>query len=36
MVDEIMYQIAALLPPAYRGRYADMSLATHEYLDLMG
>ncbi len=35
MVDEIMYQIAALLPPAYRGAYSDMSAATTEYLDFL-
>jgi 1-acyl-sn-glycerol-3-phosphate acyltransferase len=33
MVDEIMYQMAQLLPPAYRGVYADLSKATEEYLD---
>ena len=32
MVDEMMYQIAALLPPAYRGVYSDMSAATETYL----
>ncbi len=32
MVDEIMYQIAALLPTAYRGHYADFSKATEHYL----
>ncbi len=32
MVDEIMYQIAALLPPPYRGAYADMDSATQKYL----
>ena len=32
MVDEIMCQIAALLPPAYRGYYADMKAATGTYL----
>ncbi len=31
-VDEIMYQLAALLPPAYRGHYADLSAATCKYL----
>ena len=31
MTDEIMYQIAALLPPAYRGVY-DMSAATENYI----
>ncbi|MEA1976720.1 MAG: lysophospholipid acyltransferase family protein [Chloroflexota bacterium] len=32
MVDEIMYQIAALLPPSYRGFYANLSDATETYL----
>jgi 1-acyl-sn-glycerol-3-phosphate acyltransferase len=32
MVDEIMYQVAALLPPAYRGHYADLDSATDEYI----
>jgi 1-acyl-sn-glycerol-3-phosphate acyltransferase len=32
MVDEIMYQMAALLPPAYRGAYSDLSKATEKYL----
>jgi 1-acyl-sn-glycerol-3-phosphate acyltransferase len=32
MTDEIMYQIAALLPPDYRGYYADLSAATETYL----
>jgi 1-acyl-sn-glycerol-3-phosphate acyltransferase len=31
--DEIMYQIAALLPPGLRGEYADLSKATTEMLD---
>ena len=29
---EIMYQLAALLPPAYRGFYADLSQASEDYL----
>ena len=29
---EIMYQLAALLPPAYRGAYSDLSRARQEYL----
>lgn len=29
---EIMYQLAALLPPAYRGAYADLSQASEDYL----
>ncbi len=33
MVDEIMFQLARLLPLAYRGVYADLSKATEEYLD---
>jgi len=32
MADEIMYRIANLLPPEYRGYYADISLATKNYL----
>ena len=32
MADEIMYQLAALLPPAYRGHYADLDAATETYL----
>jgi hypothetical protein len=33
MVDEIMYQIAALLPPGYRGYYSDLAAATERYLE---
>jgi 1-acyl-sn-glycerol-3-phosphate acyltransferase len=32
MIDEIMYQMAALLPPAYRGVYPDLAAATETYL----
>lgn len=32
MTDEIMYQLAALLPPEYRGAYADLETATEEHL----
>ncbi len=32
MTDEIMYQLAALLPPAYRGYYADLAAASETYL----
>jgi hypothetical protein len=32
MVDEIMYQVAALLPPAYRGVYSNLAAATEAYL----
>ena len=33
MTDEIMYRLAVLLPPAYRGAYAELSKATDHYLD---
>jgi 1-acyl-sn-glycerol-3-phosphate acyltransferase len=33
MVDEIMFQLAGILPPAYRGVYSDFTKATTEYLD---
>jgi 1-acyl-sn-glycerol-3-phosphate acyltransferase len=32
MTDEIMYQLAALLPARYRGVYADLSQATDQHL----
>jgi 1-acyl-sn-glycerol-3-phosphate acyltransferase len=32
MIDEIMMQIAALLPPGYRSVYSDLSAATERYL----
>jgi 1-acyl-sn-glycerol-3-phosphate acyltransferase len=32
MINEMMYQIAALLPPDYRGVYADIDAATEHYL----
>lgn len=32
MIDEVMYRMSALLPPAYRGAYSDLSLATEVYL----
>lgn len=32
MTDEVMYQLAALLPPSYRGVYADLEQATETYL----
>jgi len=32
MTDEIMYQMAALLPAAYRGYYRDLSQASEQYL----
>ena len=32
ILNEIMYQLATLLPPQYRGVYADLSSATQRYL----
>ncbi len=32
ITDEIMYQVAALLPPSYRGYYSDFCKATEYYL----
>jgi 1-acyl-sn-glycerol-3-phosphate acyltransferase len=32
VVDEMMYQLAALLPEEYRGEYSDLSKATTQYL----
>ena len=32
MADEIMFQMAALLPPVYRGVYADLGAATENFL----
>jgi 1-acyl-sn-glycerol-3-phosphate acyltransferase len=32
MVDEIMYQMAALLPAEYRGDYANLEAATENFL----
>jgi 1-acyl-sn-glycerol-3-phosphate acyltransferase len=32
MADEIMYEIAKLLPPEYRGIYADLEQASQKYL----
>lgn len=32
MADELMYQIAKLLPAEYRGEYADLEHATEQYL----
>ena len=33
MADEIMYQLAAMLPDQYRGEYANLSQATTKYLN---
>jgi 1-acyl-sn-glycerol-3-phosphate acyltransferase len=35
ITDEIMYQIAALLPEEYRGEYAELEKATQEYLKFL-
>jgi 1-acyl-sn-glycerol-3-phosphate acyltransferase len=32
MTSEIMYRLAAILPPAYRGVYANLSQASQDYL----
>ena len=32
MADEMMYQLAKLLPAEYRGEYADLDNATEKYL----
>ena len=34
ITDEIMFQIALLLPPQYRGVYSDLNAASSEYLRL--
>ncbi len=33
VADEIMFQVAALLPQAYRGHYSALETATHMYLE---
>jgi len=35
ITDEIMYQLAALLPAAYRGVYANLDAATQNYLHFL-
>ncbi|MGD0751450.1 MAG: lysophospholipid acyltransferase family protein [Anaerolineales bacterium] len=32
MLDEVMFQMAGLLPAQYRGAYADLKAASHKYL----
>ena len=32
MIDEVMFQMAGLLPPQYRGVYADVNSASQKYL----
>jgi 1-acyl-sn-glycerol-3-phosphate acyltransferase len=36
MIDEVMFQMAGLLPAQYRGAYVDMELASHKYLVFEG
>jgi len=36
MTDEMMYQLARLLPERNRGNYADLSKMTTEYLEFVG
>jgi 1-acyl-sn-glycerol-3-phosphate acyltransferase len=36
MTEEAMYQLAVLLPPAYRGMYSDVAQATNDYLEFAG
>jgi 1-acyl-sn-glycerol-3-phosphate acyltransferase len=33
--DEIMFQLAALLPPPYRGEYSDLTKASSRYLEFI-
>ncbi len=33
IADEMMYQIAALMPPEYRGAYSDLDAASEKYLE---
>jgi len=35
MVDEIMYQLASLLPPEYRGYYADYTKLSTNYINFV-
>lgn len=35
MADEIMYQMAGLLPPEYRGLYTDLESATQDHLQFV-
>ncbi len=32
MTEEAMYQLAAILPPEYRGVYSDLDSATERFL----
>lgn len=35
MIDEVMFQMARLLPPQYRGVYTDLNTASHKFLILV-
>jgi len=35
MIDEVMYQMARLLPARYRGEYSDLGVGTTEYLSFL-
>jgi 1-acyl-sn-glycerol-3-phosphate acyltransferase len=35
MLDEIMYQLASILPQSYRGVYSDLSKATQKYIQFV-
>jgi 1-acyl-sn-glycerol-3-phosphate acyltransferase len=35
ILDEIMYQLASLLPPYYRGVYANLNEASQKYLEFL-
>lgn len=35
MLDEIMYQLAAILPPQYRGVYSNLPNATQDYIQFI-
>ncbi len=35
MVEEMMYQLAAVLPPAYRGHYADGAAASTRFINYL-
>jgi hypothetical protein len=32
MIDEMMHQLAGILPPEYRGQYAEPTFATERYI----
>jgi len=36
MTKEVMYQLAAILPPEYRGVYSDLDSTTEQFLVFEG